>query len=135
MRALAALFFECARARRPLALTRALFSAPLSPRGSLLKYYRYKKEGSLAGWCGIPADAAASAGGAEIDEDNTAISAIMTLSRDCAVISLEDTRQDAINIMAARRVRHLVRRRALSIVVSPSRSRDPTAPPRRVARP
>ena len=46
---------------------------------------------------------------AEIDEDNTAISAIMTLSRDCAVISLEDTRQDAINIMAARRVRHLVR--------------------------
>jgi hypothetical protein len=109
VRALAALFFECARARRPLALTRALFSAPLSPRGSLLKYYRYKKEGSLAGWRGIPADAAASAGGAEIDEDNTAISAIMTLSRDCAVISLEDTRQDAINIMAARRVRHLVR--------------------------
>ena len=58
------MFFECARARRPLALTRALFSAPLSPRGSLLKYYRYKKEGSLAGWRGIPADAAASAGGA-----------------------------------------------------------------------
>ena len=107
MRALAALFSN-ARARRPLALTRAV-SAPLSLRGSLLKYYRYKKEGSLAGWRGIPADAAASAGGAEIDEDNTAISAIMTLSRDCAVISLEDTRQDAINIMAARRVRHLVR--------------------------
>ena len=104
----------------------------------MLKYYRYKKEGTLAGWRGIPSDAAASAdgeaGAGSIDEDSTAIHEIMTLSRDCAVISLEDTRQDAINIMAARRVRHLVRRRALSIVVSPSRSRDPTAPPRRVAR-
>ena len=79
----------------------------------MLKYYRYKKEGTLAGWRGIPSDAAASAdgeaGAGSIDEDSTAIHEIMTLSRDCAVISLEDTRQDAINIMAARRVRHLVR--------------------------
>ena len=81
--------------------------------GSLLKYYRNKNEGTLAGWRGIPSDAAASAdgdaGAGSIDEDSTAVHEIMTLSRDCAVISLEDTRQDAINIMAARRVRHLVR--------------------------
>jgi hypothetical protein len=79
----------------------------------LLKYYRMKSEHKLEGWRGIAspgAGAATTRQSAPDDEQKAIVRSIMTLSEDCVVIGLEDTRQTAVNIMAARRVRHLVRR-------------------------